>query len=60
MYMIYIIHKRLIWHKRKGLIFYKDKIVTEVIKAIKGMKFSEKGLIRKKRFFAYPGFAYPG
>jgi hypothetical protein len=49
-YDFYITDKRLIWYRRKGLIFKKDNIVTEVIEAIKGIKFSEKGLIRKKGF----------
>jgi hypothetical protein len=50
LYDFYITDKRLIWYKQKGLIFKRDNIVTEVIEAIKGIKFSEKGIIRKKGF----------
>ena len=43
-----ITDRRLIWHKRSGLIFKSDKVITESIGEIEGIKYEEKGMIYKK------------
>jgi hypothetical protein len=47
-YDFYITDRRLMWHKRTGLIFKKDKFSTEVLENVTGIKYSEKGIISKK------------
>jgi len=47
-YDFYITDRRLLWHKRTGLIFKKDKFVAEVIENVSGISYEEKGIISKK------------
>lgn len=47
-YDFYITNRRLLWHKRTGLVFKKDKINAEVIEDVKTVQYFEKGIARKK------------
>ena len=47
-YDFYITDRRLIWHKRAGLIFKKDKIVAQPLDQVTGIRYQEKGILRKK------------
>jgi hypothetical protein len=47
-YDFYITDRRLMWHKRTGLVFKKDKFTTEVLENVTAIKYSEKGIINKK------------
>lgn len=49
-YDFYITNARLIWHKRKGLVFKKDKFVAAVKEHVTEIRYEEKGLVRKKAF----------
>ena len=42
LYDFYITDRRLIWHKRVGLIFKSDKLVTKNIGDIEGIKYERK------------------
>jgi hypothetical protein len=48
LYDFYISNKRLIWHKRSGLIFKKDNFVCEMLENVKSIKFKEEGIFNKK------------
>lgn len=50
LYGFYITDRRLIWHKREGLVLKKDKFVSEVLENVEGIKYYEKGVISKKGF----------
>ena len=43
-----ITDRRLIWHKRTGIIFKSDKVVAEYIGDIDGMSYEERGILSKK------------
>jgi hypothetical protein len=47
-YELYITDMRLLWFKRSGLVFKKDKIISENIGDILEMRYEEKGIISKK------------
>lgn len=47
-YEFCVTDRRLIWYKRTGLIFKSDKVVTENIGDVEGIRYEEKGMIRKK------------
>lgn len=47
-YELYITDMRLLWFKRSGLVFKKDKIISENIGDILEMRYEEKGTISKK------------
>lgn len=49
-YDFYISNKRLIWHKRTGLIFKKDNFVCEMLEHVKSINFKEEGIFNKKGF----------
>ena len=47
-YELYLTNIRLLWYKRAGLIFKKDKVISENIGDIVEMKYEEKGMVSKK------------
>mgnify|MGYP000026363953 CR=1 FL=1 len=47
-YEFCITDRRLIWYKRVGLIFKSDRVITESIGDVQGIKFIEKGILKKK------------
>lgn len=48
-YELYITDvRRLLWFKRSGLVFKKDKIISENIGDIIEMRYEEKGIVSKK------------
>lgn len=47
-YEFFITDRRLLWYKRKGLIFRKDKVISESVGDIIDMTYEEKGIISKK------------
>lgn len=47
-YDFYITDRRLLWHKRTGMVFKKDKFVAEIIENVRGTNYEEKGIIGKK------------
>ena len=47
-YELNITDMRLLWFKRSGLVFKKDKIISENIGDILEMRYEEKGIVSKK------------
>jgi len=47
-YDFYISNKRLIWHKRSGLVFKKDNFICEMLENVKSIAFKEEGIINKR------------
>lgn len=44
----HLTNKRLIWHKRKGLVFKKDNFIAEIIEKVSQIQFKEEGIFNKK------------
>lgn len=49
-YQFLVTDRRLLWHSREGLIFKKDKVISENLGDIVDMSFEEKGILSKKGF----------
>jgi len=44
----YITDQRILLHKRRGVVFKKDRIIAERLQEIRTLYYDEKGLMRKK------------
>ena len=49
-YVLYITDRRVLGHKRKGLIFKKDQVFSAALEEIRNLKYHEEGIVRKKVF----------
>jgi len=47
-FFFYITDHRILLHRRRGVLFKKDRIIAERIEDIRTMQYSEKGILRKK------------
>lgn len=47
-YDFYISNARLMWHRRKGLIFKKDAFVAAALESVREISYKEKGTFSKK------------
>lgn len=47
-YVLYITDRRVLGHKRKGLIFKKDQVFSAALEEIRNLKYHEEGIVRKK------------
>lgn len=47
-YYFYITDARLLWYRRKGLIFKKDAFVAAALESVREITYKEKGLFSKK------------
>ena len=47
-YDLYITDRRIIWHKQEGMVFKKDKLVSEKLENVSGINYEEKGLFGKR------------
>jgi len=47
-FYFYITDKRILLHKRRGVVFKKDRVITERIEDIRTLYYDEKGLVKKK------------
>ncbi len=47
-FFLYITDQRLLLHRRRGVLFKKDRIITERIEDIRSMQYGEKGVLRKR------------
>ena len=44
----YITDQRILLHKRRGVVFKKDRVISERIENIKTLDYDERGLVKKK------------
>ncbi len=47
-FFLYITDQRILLHRRRGVLFKKDRIVAERIENIRTMQYSERGILRKR------------
>jgi len=47
-FFFYITDQRILLHRRRGVLFKKDRIIAERIEDIRTMQYSEKGVLKKK------------
>jgi hypothetical protein len=47
-FFFYITDQRILLHRRRGVMFKKDRIVAERLEDIRTMQYTEKGVLRKK------------
>ncbi len=47
-FFLYITDQRVILYRRRGVLFKKDRIISERIENIRSMQYGEKGILRKK------------
>jgi len=47
-YVLYITDRRVLGHKRKGLIFKKDQVFSAALEEIRNLTYHEEGIIRKR------------
>lgn len=47
-FFFYITNQRILLHRRRGVLFKKDRIIAERIEDIRTMHYSEAGVVRKK------------
>jgi hypothetical protein len=47
-FFFYITDQRILLHRRRGVLFKKDRIIAERIEDIRTMQYSEKGALKKK------------
>jgi ASC-1-like (ASCH) protein len=46
-FIFYITDQRIVLHRRRGVVFKKDRVVSERVENIRTLYYDEKGLIRK-------------
>jgi hypothetical protein len=47
-FIFYITDQRILLHRRRGVVFKKDRVISERIENIRTLDYDEKGLLRKK------------
>ena len=47
-FFLYITDQRILLHRRRGVLFKKDRIIAERIEDIRTMQYSERGILRKR------------
>ena len=47
-FFFYITDQRILLYRRRGVLFKKDRIISERIENIRSMQYGEKGVLRKK------------
>lgn len=47
-YVLYITNRRIIGHKRKGIIFKKDRVFSVALEEVNNLRYDEQGVVRKR------------
>ena len=50
-FFFYITDQRILLHRRRGVLFKKDRIIAERIENIRTMKYGERGIFRRRGVF---------